>query len=84
MFADTDRQLRKLSIRKMQFQVTQIEFDFTDDTEDFELPPIQQMEIINEVKSTIWDACDEDDLVEEITCATGWCIQSIDYCYVLK
>ena len=68
----------------MQFQVTQIEFDFTDDTEDFELPPIQQMEIINEVKSTIWDACDEDDLVEEITCATGWCIQSIDYCYVLK
>ena len=84
MFADTNRQLRKLSIRKMQFQVTQIEFDFTDDTEDFELPPIQQMEIINEVKSTIWDACDEDDLVEEITCATGWCIQSIDYCYILK
>ena len=84
MFADTNRQLRKLSIRKMQFQVTQINFDFTDDTEDFELPPIQQMEIINEVKSTIWDACDEDDLVEEITCATGWCIQSIDYCYVLK
>ena len=84
MFADTNRQLRKLSIRKMQFQVTQINFDFTDDTEDFELPPIQQMEIINEVKSTIWDACDEDDLVEEITCATGWCIQSIDYCYVLR
>ena len=84
MFADTNRQLRKLSIRKMQFQVTQIEFDFTDDTEDFELPPIQQMEIINEVKSTIWDACDEDDLVEEITCATGWCIQPIDYCYILK
>ena len=84
MFADTNRQLRKLSIRKMQFQVTQINFDFTDDTEDFELPPIQQMEIINEVKSTIWDACDEDDLVEEITCATGWCIQSIDYVHVLK
>ena len=30
MFADTNRQLRKLSIRKMQFQVTQIEFDFDD------------------------------------------------------
>ena len=84
MFADTMKQLNKLSIRKMQFQVTQIEFDFTDDTEDFELPPIQQMEIINEVKSTIWDACDEDDLIEEITCATGWCIQSIDYVHVLK
>ena len=85
MFADTNRQLRKLSIYKpMQFRVTQINFDFTDDTEDFELPPIQQMEIINEVKSTIWDACDEDDLVEEITCATGWCIQSIDYVHVLK
>lgn len=27
---------------------------------------------------------DEDDLVEEITSATGWCIKSIDYRHVLN
>ena len=68
----------------MKYQVTTINFDFTDDTEDFELPPTQQEEIISEVKSTVWEACDEDDLIEEITCATGWCIQSIDYVHVLS
>jgi hypothetical protein len=36
------------------------------------------------VTNTIWEADDEDDLVEEITCATGWCIKSIDYIHVLK
>jgi hypothetical protein len=32
----------------------------------------------------IWEADDEDDLVEEITCASGWCIKSIDYRHVLN
>ena len=27
---------------------------------------------------------DEEDLVEEITCATGWCIKSLDYRIVLS
>ena len=27
----------------------------------------------------MWDADDEDDLIEEITCASGWCVKSIDY-----
>ena len=31
-----------------------------------------------------FDFDDEDDLVEEITTATGWCIRSIDYRTVLK
>ena len=81
MFADTDRQLRKLSIYKpMQFRVTKIEFDFDDGFED----GIYAQEIIDETMSTTWEACDADDLVEEITSATGWCVKSIDYCYVLK
>ena len=81
MFADTDRQLRKLSIYKpMQFQVTQIEFDFDDGFED----GIYAQEIIDEVLATTWEASDADDLVEEITSSTGWCVKSIDYCYVLK
>ena len=81
MFADTDRQLRKLSIYKpMQFQVTQIEFDFDSDILDTEeMTDEDCQEIIDETMSTTWEAIDEDDLIEEITNATGWCINSIDY-----
>ena len=80
MFADTDRYLRKLSIRKMQFQVTQIDFDFTDsfDVENYD------QDVIDEVLATIWEASDEEDLVDEITSATGYCVNSIDYRHVLK
>ena len=66
----------------MQFQVTQIEFDFEDDFGT--LSPQLQEEVVNETVGQIWEACDEDDLVEEITCATGWCIKSIDYRHILK
>lgn len=66
----------------MQFRVTSINFDFEDDN--FELSPIDQKQVIEETLATTWQACDPDDLVEEITTATGWCIKSIDYCYVLN
>ena len=83
MFADTNRQLRKLSIYKpMQFRVTQINIDYEDDN--FELSPTEQQDVIDDVMSTTWEASDGDDLVEEITSATGFCVNSIDYCYVLK
>ena len=68
----------------MQFQVTEIEFDFTDNFDDEELDVETQDEIYDEVLGQIWEADDEDDLVEEITCATGWCIKSIDYRHVLE
>jgi hypothetical protein len=42
-----------------------------------------QEDLICEVCTTIWDADDEDDLVEEITAATGWCIKSLNYRHVL-
>ena len=83
MFADTNKQLRKLSIYKpMRFRVTEINIDFEDDN--FELSPTEQSEIIDDVMSATWEASDPDDLVEEITSAIGFCINSIDYCYVLK
>ena len=83
MFADTNRQLRKLSIYKpMQSRVTQINIDFEDDN--FELSPTEQSEIVDDVMSATWEASDPDDLVEEITSAIGFCINSIDYCYVLR
>ena len=80
MFADTNKQLRKLSIRKMNYRIIQIEFDFDDGFED----GIYAQEIIDEVLATTWEASDADDLVEEITSSTGWCVKSIDYCYVLR
>jgi hypothetical protein len=80
MFADTDRQLRKLSIYKpMQFQVTQIDFDFDDD-----MTVDDKQEVFDEVVGNIWEAIDEEDLVDEITTATGWCINSIDYHHILN
>ena len=69
----------------MQFQVTKIEFDFDSDILDTEQMTDEDcQEVIDETMSTTWDADDEDDLIEEITSATGWCISSIDYRHILK
>jgi hypothetical protein len=70
----------------MQFQVTEIEFDFDeyDDAYPNELDDAYKQQITEETIGQIWEADDEDDLVEEITCATGWCIKSLDYRIVLR
>ena len=64
----------------MRFNVTKIEFDFSTDTYDFdyEVSP-DEADIIEEDNLGIWDASDEDDLIEQITEESGWCINSIDY-----
>ena len=85
LFTNSLHQLRKLSIYKpMQFRVTDIDLDFDDAMSDEEITTQDQKEIVDEVMATTWEACDADDLVEEITAATGWCVNSIDYCYVLQ
>ncbi len=85
MFADTNRHFHKLSIRKMQYRITKIEFDFDSDILDTEQMTDEDcQEIIDETMSTTWEACDADDLIEEITSSTGWSVKSIDYCYVLR
>ena len=63
----------------MKFQITEIEFDFTTDDGEYELQPSKQEKIIEETIGQIWDADDEDDLVEEVTDATGWCVCSLNY-----
>ena len=71
----------------MQFQVTEIQFDFTGCLEthgSYELPEEEKKEVYDEVLGSFWEADDEDDLVEEITAATGWFINSIDYRHILK
>ena len=69
----------------MQFQVTEIDFDFRD--EDYHGEPVDptyKAELLEETLSTIWEADDDEDLVEKITCCTGWCVKSIDYRHVLN
>ena len=65
----------------MQFQILYVEFDF--DEED-EMDAYDKDRLASETIGQIWEADDEDDLVEEITCATGWCIKSIDYRIILN
>jgi hypothetical protein len=65
----------------MQFQVTEIEFDFDED-DDITVDDINY--ITSLYVGEIYEADDEEDLVEEITSASGWCIKSIDYRHVLK
>lgn len=66
----------------MQFLVTDIAFDFDD--EQGTLSAGLQEDLICDVRGTIWQADNKEDLIEEITCATGWRIKFIDYRYVLK
>jgi len=64
----------------MQFQVTYIEFDTEGDDE---MTAYDKDELNSEYIGTIWEADDADDLIEELTCASGWCIKSIDYRIIL-
>ena len=83
IFSDSLRQLNKLSIYKpMQYRITEIDIDFSDSLDD--ITQEEQNEVIDEVMATTWEAVNADDLVEEITAATGWCVNSIDYRYVLQ
>ena len=68
----------------MKFNVTEVEFDFDDDyAEESKLTFDEEIEL-RDLALGIWDADDEDDLIEEITAASGWCIKSIDYDIQLK
>ena len=68
----------------MQFLVTDIKFDFNDDLDPiYSIPKEDQQLIIND-NIGVWEANDEDDLVEEITANAGWCILSLDYEIQLK
>ena len=66
----------------MKFLVTNIAYDFNDSIEE-PLSLEEQFEITNETLG-VWEAEDEDDLLEEITACSGWCIENIDYEVQLK
>ena len=68
----------------MKFNVTEVEFDFEDDyAEESKLTFDEEIEI-RDLALGVWDADDEDDLIEEVTTACGWCIRNIDYEIQLK
>lgn len=71
--------LSNFTIKKMLFKVTQIEFDFTDDSYKDAICPQSQREIYNNVLNKVWEVEDEGDLADNISNILGWCIISIDY-----
>ena len=68
----------------MNYNVTDIEFDFDDDyANGFDLTFDEEIEL-RDLALGVWQADNEDDLIEEITTSSGWCIKSIDYDIQLK
>ena len=65
----------------MKFNVTEVEFDFDefgDGNPEWQLTFDEEI-AVRDLALGVWEADDEDDLIEEVTTASGWCIKSIDY-----
>ena len=71
----------------MKFLVKSCLFDLQDDydlSKDDRLNLDELQVELEDLTVGVWEADDEDDLIEEITTASGWCIKSIDYEIQLK
>ncbi len=68
----------------MKFYVSDIEFDFNDDLDPIYSVSSEDQQLIINDNLGVWEADDEDDLVEEITANAGWCIKSLNYEIQLK
>jgi len=63
----------------MKYNVTDIEFDLNDSlSEEYSISFDEEIALRDSALG-VWEADNEDDLIEEITTAAGWCIKSIDY-----
>ena len=77
----------------MNYNVTYIEFDFDDDYADtvcnsdldtfFIASEVDRKEVTDRHLG-VWEADDEDDLIDEITNDAEYCIKSIDYNHILS
>ena len=68
----------------MKYNVTDIEFDLNDSlSEEYSISFDEEIALRDSALG-VWEADNEDDLIEEITAAAGWCIKSIDYEIQLK
>ena len=71
----------------MKFLVTEVEFDLQDDYDMSKDDRLNFDELQIELEDQtigVWEADNEDDLIEEVTTASGWCIKSINYDIQLK
>ena len=68
----------------MKFYVSDIEFDFNTDMPDYYSVSHDDQQLIINDNLGVWEADDEDALVEEITANAGWCIKSLNYEIQLK
>ena len=70
----------------MKFNVTEVEFDFDDWYDrswESKLTFDEEIEI-RDLALGVWEADDEDDMIDEITTATGYLIKNIYYEVQLK
>jgi len=70
----------------MQFLITDIQFDCSlDDLDWTEKDQLETEEMLpTRYIGSVWEADNEEDLIEEISCASGWCIREIDYKIMLE
>jgi hypothetical protein len=70
----------------MKYQITSIQFDCSLEEDGWD----QSDQIMTEERLSdvyvgqFWDADDEEDLMDEISTASGWCVKSVDYRIILK
>ena len=69
----------------MQFLITDIKFDCSlDDSDWTEKDRIETEEMLpSSYIGSTWEADNEEDLLEEISCSSGWLISHLDYKIVL-
>ena len=63
----------------MKFQITDIEFDLTEDCDEYIDTEMLQGQLQKAYTKTSWDADDNDDLLDQISNKSGWGINSIQY-----
>ena len=68
----------------MKFLVTDIEFDFNTDMPDYYSVSFDDQQLIVNDNLGVWEADNEDDMIDEITAASGWLIKNIYYEIQLK
>ena len=63
----------------MKLQITDIEFDLTEDVGEYIDTEMLQDRLQSVYIGQFWDVDEEDELVDLISDKSGWCVSSINY-----
>jgi hypothetical protein len=63
----------------MKLQITNIEFDLTDDCGEYIDTEMLQEQLQRVYIGQFWDVTEKDELVDLISDKSGWCVSSINY-----